>query len=240
MFSFAMSCPIKSRMTGEFLELFEKQTRSLYETSFFAYILLLSKGWVLVVNSMDKKEFNYLIIVIIFIYILDSAVNIIGMGLIYLVYLLYAVVVVHVSSFSVHSFRQIKNQINLIQETGMDLLLPVSRAKQRQFYLFLGICYSYFVCELLVHLTFSHIGPLEFFKQSFAYFCHEVMEVGTIGLIFYLYRARKLGRFFSVELQGSPGFQRIIPFYEAKKECVDGIMLAITLPRGDLKLGKLD
>ena len=239
MFSIAVSCPITSRMTGEFLELFEKQTRSLYETSFFAYLLLLSKGWVLAVNTMDKKEFNYLIIVIIFIYILDSAVNIIGIGLIYLVYLLYLVEVVHLTFFSITSFRLLKTQLELIQETGMDLLLPVARSKQRQFFLFLGVTYSYFLCELFVHAGFSEIGNLEFGKQSMAYLCHEMIEIGCIGLIFYMYRARKLGRFFSVELQGSPGFQRVIPFYEARSECLDGIMLAIKMPRGDLKLGKL-
>jgi hypothetical protein len=239
MFSASVFCPIRNMMTWEFLELFEKQTRSLYETSFFAYLLLLSKGWVLVVNTMDKKEFNYLIIVIIFIYILDSAVNIIGLGIIYLVYLLYLVVIVHVASFSITSLKLIKAQILLIQETGIDSLLPVSKEKRRQFLIFLVVSFSYFISEFCVHWIFNEVKELDFKKQRLSYLSHEIIELIPIATIFYLYRARKLGRFYSVELQSSPGFQRILPFYEAKKDCSSGILLAVTLPKGTLKLGKL-
>ena len=239
MFSSSVSCPIRSMMTREFLILFEKQTRSLYETSFFAYLLLLSKGWVLVVNSMNKKEFNYLIIVIIFIYILDSAVNIIGVQIIYFVYLLYLVVIVHVASFSVSGLKLLRDQIALIREAGMDLMLPVSKSKRNQFVMFLFFSFNYFLCEFFSHYFFRDVGELDFDKQSFSYFCHEIIELVPIAVIFFLYRARKPARYYSIELQSTFGFQRILPFYEAKTDCADGIMLAVNLPRGTLKLGKL-
>lgn len=239
MFSASVSCPVQSLMTREFLELFEKQTRSLYETSFYAYLLILSKGWVLVVNTMNKKEFNYLIIVIIFIYILDSAVNIIGVQIIYFAYLLYVIVIVHMALFSVSGFKILKTQIALIRETGMDLLIPVARSKKIQFIKFLILSIGYFLGEFLVHFYFRDVGELDFEMQRFSCFFNEIIELLSISAIFYLYRARKLGRYYSVELQNSPGVQRILPFYEAKKDCAEGPILTVSLPRGTLKLGKL-
>ena len=239
MFSASVSCPVQSLMTREFLELFEKQTRSLYETSFFALLLILSKGWVLVVSSMNKREFNYLIIVIIFIYILDSAVNIIGLEIIYFAYLLYLIVTVHMALFSVSGFKILKTQIALISETGMDLLLPIAKSKKTQLIKFLIISTGYFLCELLAQFYFRDVGELEFDQQRLSCFFNEIIELLSISAIFYLYRARRLGRYYSIELQSSPGFQRILPFYEAKKDCADGIILAVSLPRGTLKLGKL-
>ena len=235
-----LNCPIEERMTVEFLDLFFKQTRSLYETSFFAYLLLVSKGWILVLNTMDRKEFNYFVIIVILIYIFDSAVNIISLGMQEITLILYVIVISHIILFGVRTIKAIRTQASVIEETGMDLLVPVTRMKRRIFYMFLAIALGYFLGELAVHYTFDKSGPLDF--SSYYWFCffHEILEILTISGIFYLYRARDMGRFFTVEFDGRPGFRRILPFYEAKKECDEGVMLAVILPRNKVMIAKAD
>jgi hypothetical protein len=235
-----LNCPIEERMTAEFLDLFFKQTRSLYETSFFAYLLLVSKGWILVLNAMDRKEFNYLVIIIILIYIFDSAVNIISLGMQEITLLLYLIVISHILLFGARTIKAIKTQASVIEETGMDLLIPVTRMKRRIFFIFLTIALGYFIGELAVHYTFDMKEPFDFSSYSWFCFFHEVLEILTISAIFYLYRARDMGRFFTVEFDGRPGFRRILPFYEAKNECDEGVMLAVILPRNKIMIAKAD
>ena len=237
-----LHCP-PARMTLEVLELFQKQTRSLYETSFFAYLLLLSKGWFLIMNTMGRKEFNYLVILVIFIYIFDSAVNIIGLRLKSVSFFMYCVVVFHVLVFGINTLKLLHTQMEVIRETGMDLLLPVTVKKKNIFVVFLAIMMGYFVGEYLMHFyLFSAVERLD--KPSNEKLVlesgvHEFVEAATIFGIFYLYRARDMGRFFTVDFESRPSFMRILPFYESKRECEDGLFMTVILPRKKIMLGKL-
>jgi hypothetical protein len=232
-------CPVEDRMTGEFLELFAKQTRSLYETAFFAYLLLLSKGWLLVINSMERKEFNYLVIVVILVYIFDSAVIIISLGMREVTVILYLIVISHVLSFACKTLQAIHTQAQVLHETGMDILLPVIRVKRAQFFKFLTVAITYFISELAIHYALDDGLGVDF--AVYPWFClsHEIMEIATITAIFYLYRARDLGPFFSFEFDARPGSRMVLPFYEAKETCEgQGTLLAVLLPRNKRMIGK--
>ena len=237
-----LHCP-PSRMTLEMLELFQKQTRSLYETSFFAYLLLLSKGWHLIMSTMGRKEFNYLVILIIFIYIFDSAVNIIGIKLKTVSFLMYCVVVLHILAFGMRTIKLLHTQMEVIRETGMELLLPVTVKKRNIFMIFLALMIGYFIGEYLMHFYLFHevekLDKTPYEKFILGNGVHELVEALTIFGIFYLYRARDMGRFFTIDFDSRPSFMRILPFYESNRECEDGLFMTVILPRQKIMLGKL-
>ena len=54
-----------------------KQANSLYQTFWFCLLIILSKGWGLVRNQITRKEFKYMTILLLFIYILTSTANIV-------------------------------------------------------------------------------------------------------------------------------------------------------------------
>ena len=139
-------------MTYEVLELFKKQTRSLYETAFFAYLLILSKGWSLVLSTMGRKEFNYLVILIILVYIFDSASNIIGSDMKQVTFVLYLAVLLHALVYGVNTIKILYTQMEVIRDTGMFLLLPVVLKKKTLFICFLALMMTYFAGEFMIHL----------------------------------------------------------------------------------------
>jgi hypothetical protein len=237
-------CHIDTDVTQEFLDLLNKQTRSLYETAFFAYIILLSKGWSLVMNIMDRKEFNYLIIVIIIIYIFDSAVNIIGERIVFGVWFLYMIVVVHCFCFAFQTFKILNNQLRVVRDTGMDLLVPITKSKRLLFIAFCGFLCGYFAEEYLVHkvfkLQYDPYVKLDYETLTMFYLFHEMLEMVTIGGVFYLYRARNMGRFFTMEFDSRESFRRVLPFYESKETCQEGIIMTICLPRNKIIIGKIE
>ena len=235
-------CP-PERMTYEVLELFQKQTRSLYETSFFAYLLLLSKGWSLIISTMGRKEFNYLVILIILIYIFDSAANIIGVQMQTVSFVLYCVVVFHALVYGIHTVKMLQTQMEMIQETGMDLLFPVTVKKRTLFITFLALMMGFFMGEYLIHFylvsSVSQIDTVWQDKLALINGAHEVLEFTAIFAIFYLYRARDMGRFFTVDFDSRPSFRRILPFYESRPDCEEGLVISVVLPQNRLMLGKL-
>jgi hypothetical protein len=234
-------CP-PTRMTFEVISLFKKQTRSLYETSFFAYLLLLSKGWSLVINSMGRKEFNYLVILVIFVYIFDSASNIIEIGMDPIKILLYMLVIIHSLGYGFYTLKLLSVQIEAIRETGMSILFPVIQKKKKLFTGFLLLLISYFVFEYIIHFfIFNQIISFDTTWQkkiALLTIVHEFVEIWTVGGIFYLYRAREMGRFFSIDFDESPNLRRSMPFYESKKDCEQGPIAVIILPQKRIMLGK--
>ncbi|OMJ73094.1 hypothetical protein SteCoe_28296 [Stentor coeruleus] len=237
-------CPFEKIVTEEILELFKKQTRSLYETAFFAYLLLLSKGWLLVMNTMDRKEFNYLIIVVIIIYIFDSALNIIGYGIGSATMVMYLLVITHYIGFAMQTIKSLNSQLQVMRETGMDLLIPVTKNKRFLFMILCSLTCGYFIEEYLVYINFEGMddpySKLDYQTISMSCFFHEIIEMVSIGGIFYLYRARNMGRFFSVEFDSRPSFRRVLPFYESNDECEDGVMVVVCLPRNKYVVGKIE
>ncbi|OMJ84121.1 hypothetical protein SteCoe_14812 [Stentor coeruleus] len=237
-------CHVDIDVTQEFLDLLNKQTRSLYETAFFAYIILLSKGWSLIMNTMDRKEFNYLIIVIIIIYIFDSAVNIIGERIVFGIWFLYLIVVVHCFGFALQTFKVLNNQLQAVRDTGMDLLIPITKSKRLLFVAFCGFMCGYFAEEYFVHEVFGwKYNPyvkLDYEIVTLFHLFHEMLEMVTIGGIFYLYRARNMGRFFTMEFDSRESFRRVLPFYESKETCQEGVVMAVCLPRNKIIIGKIE
>lgn len=237
-------CPFEKIVTEEILELFKKQTRSLYETAFFAYLLLLSKGWLLIMNTMNRKEFNYLIIVVIIIYIFDSALNIIGYGISSATMVMHLLVISHCIGFAMQTIKTLNSQLQVMRETGMDLLIPVTKSKKSLFMILCILTYGYFIEEYLVYINFEGMddpySKLEYQTISMPCLFHEIIEMVSIGGIFYLYRARNMGRFFSVEFDSRPSFRRVLPFYESNGGCEDGIMAVVCLPRNKFVVGKIE
>jgi len=228
-------------MTFEVLELFRKQTRSLYETSFFAFLILLSKGWHLVLNSMGRKEFNYFIVLIILIYIFDSASNIIGSDLNGVALLLYVSIIIHIVVYSSGTIRLLRTQLEVMREAGMEMLFPISNKKKKLFLGFLGLIALYFGGEFffhfwlywrVLHLKYSWLTIVALINGS-----HELLEILVISGIFYIYRARDMGRFFNVDFESRANSRRVLPFYESKKECETGDIIAVHLPRSGILLG---
>mmetsp|Transcript_23832 Transcript_23832/g.42199 ORF Transcript_23832/g.42199 Transcript_23832/m.42199 type:complete len:149 (-) Transcript_23832:344-790(-) len=80
----------------------------------------------------------------------------------------------------------------------------------------------YFVSELIIHGYGNQMieeAPLEHYtKKAINSGVHEAMEFIVVTGIFYIYRARQRGEFFSLMLQHDDvTIPRIIPFYVADK-----------------------
>lgn len=239
-----MSCPFERQVLVEILQLLSSQTRSLYEAAFFAYLLLLSKGFLLTVNAIDQRDSNYLIIIVIIIYILDSALNIFGSGFGVITMLMYMFVICHFVGFSISTFRAFSTQMEIIRETGMDFLYSITLGKKHLFTLFLGFSIGYFIEEFLIHNTFdiSYKAYSKMDYQALNWFCflHEIIEIVSVGAIFYLYRARNLGRFATIEIDRVSNLGHALPFYESNSQCEEGLFAIVSLPGKKVLLGKLD
>lgn len=80
----------------------------------------------------------------------------------------------------------------------------------------------YFASELAIHWAGSelieHSGFAKYTKQAVNVGLHESMELIVVTGIFFIYRARPRGEFFSLMLQHDDvRIPRIIPFYVADK-----------------------
>jgi hypothetical protein len=194
-------------------------------------------------NIMGRKEFNYLVILIILIYIFDSAINIIQEGMEYLDIILYLTVLLNLLFFSFNTFKVLRTQMEVIQETGMDLLIPTVIKKKTLLLGFVVLFLGYFVGEFLIHfylINFIVESEVSIYKKAaLILLIHEIVEICSIGGIFYLYRAREMGAFFNVDFDTTPNF-RVLPFYESKQDCNEGFILTVVLPSNKIMLGKLD
>ena len=88
-----------------------KQTRTLYETSFFFSLLIISKGWMLIRNHITRKEFKYLIIYMLIVYLLDSIVNIIDLISTYFSLILYFSLAGHCGWYSRSTLKGLEGQL---------------------------------------------------------------------------------------------------------------------------------
>ena len=230
-------------MNYDILELFQKQTKSLYETIFFAYLLILSKGLSLVLTDIEKKEFNYLGVLIILIYILDCTSNIIGREMIKATFLLYFTVLLHALCYGINTINILYNQVELIRENQIDSLIHVVLRKKNLFLWFFTIMMLYFIGEFFLYFyiepTILRLGLSHFTSLELISLLHETMELITISIFFYLYRARDLERFFTLNFESRINFRKFLPFYESNRSCNEGDIISVFLPHNKIMLGKL-
>ena len=239
------NCP-PTTVSSELLGLMRKQCRTLYETSFFSLILLLSKGWLVSRNNMSRNEFNYIVLVLIGVYIMDSATNIIGSPVAFMTFFMYAGLMFHGATYCYSTWKGIQAHIDLVQQTGINHLSAVCEYKKVMFSRFMLLFFGYFLAEALIHFVVENLFvDLDAYMQTkiaIWYSFHEAMELAILMSIFFLYRARYLGRYFSLlvfEME-QPVSRSIIPFYQtAKKSVSSECIIATALPDNSIKLAKL-
>ncbi|CAG9322522.1 unnamed protein product [Blepharisma stoltei] len=239
------NCP-PTLLGNEVIGLLKKQTRSLYETSFFFLLILLSKGWSVSRNSISRKEMNYQLMYLVLIYIMDSAANIIGPVMNTIALMMYLSLFIHISLYCCSTIKSLFIQAEVINEARVLHLLPIVAKKKRIFYSFTVLCFFYFFGEFSIHILLSDsildIDITWQMKYAMWNLAHEFMEVFIIGGILYLYRARNMGRFFSLDLLDSEEVQqlRIIPFYEAntEKSSEETGLIIFLQPESTLLVGK--
>lgn len=218
------SCPYESEfyieINYQLLKLMQNQCRTLYETAFFSLLLILSKGMMLTRMEFTRMEFNYLALVLILVYILDSATNLLGASVNYVALAMYCAVLVHCIYFSRRTVVTLRNRLLVSGEVGVNTLVIVHKLKLVMFLKYISLMLSYFGSEALIHMgiqDFTAGAKIDWQQRSAINLgIHEAVEFLLISCIFYLYRAKDRDRFFDLDiLEDDTEEMRLIPFYRA-------------------------
>lgn len=214
------NCP-PTPVTYQFLSLLRQQTRSLYETSYFLLLLLLSKGWIVTREDLTMKEFKYFIAYTIFLYILDSSVNIPRTTVFSILSsIMYLSLLFHCCYFCVRTLQGIYIQIRVSSQIRLPDMTIAFQAKKRMFSIFIVQLVSYFTCECLCHfvLIVSSLSQPTTIKYGIIDSSHEAFELIIITSMCFLYRPRCLGRYFSMNIYNfeSSCQPAILPFYNTQ------------------------
>jgi hypothetical protein len=122
--------------------------------------------------------------------------------------------------------------------------LSITLGKKRLFLIFFGFTIVYFIEEFLIHnvidISYSSYSKMDYHAFNWFCFLHEIIEIVTVGSIFYLYRARNLGRFATIEIDRISSLGLVLPFYESNSQCEEGLFATISMPGKKILLGKLD
>lgn len=207
----------------QFLLLLIQQTRSLYETSLFLHLLILSKGWVIARENITTKELKYLVVYTILLYIMDSSVNISRTTALSTVsYIMYLSLLANYCYFCARTIQGIYIQIQISSQIRLPEMSRAFQGKKRIFFTFIALLVSYFACKAFSHFVLIPIvisinqpnaiqfGIFEFFNEAF--------EFVIIVSIYFLYRPRYLGRYFSMNLYDFESTSQpvIAPFYDTQ------------------------
>lgn len=198
----------------------QNQCRTLYETSFFSLLLILSKGMMLTRMEFTRMEFNYLSLVLILIYILDSTTNLLGPAVNPVALSMYCAVLSHCIYFCKRTYAILRNRLQISGEVGANPLVLVHKLKLVMFLKYISLMLGYFGSEALIHMgvqDFTGGADIDWQKRSAINLgIHEAVEFLIISCIFYLFRARDRDRFFDlgIEIEDEEVI-RIIPFYSA-------------------------
>ncbi|CAG9310957.1 unnamed protein product [Blepharisma stoltei] len=238
---FWSSCPY-NQIISQLFSLLKDQCRALYETSLFAYIMALSKGWHLSISAPNRNEFSYIIMLTVVIYVFDCALNLIESSMSVFILSLFLVIFSHSFYFSFKTLKVLKNQYAIVRESGDYRLFRVVSQKIKLFRAFVGILSWYVIGELIFHgmIWFYEIDEINDEDRNTELWIgiHESLEIITFTFILYLLRARSMGPYFSLTINPE-SHSKMIPFYEASRMApTERSIVAIQLP-SEIVLGKL-
>lgn len=200
-FSLYMSCPF-DRVSYGLLQLVQNQFRTLYETSYLCLLLVLSKGLFLIRSEFTRAEFNHISILASIIYVTVSAYNIMGDQISVMVFCMYLTLWVHCTYFSYLAYRIILERIRLAESTQVADMSRAWFIKRRMFCMFCAATQVYFAGELVIHMGISDwsfgLVHSTYDVNAINVGVHEALEVLVLGAIFFVYRAKPQGRFFTL------------------------------------------
>lgn len=193
---------------------------TLYNTFTYSSFVLISKGFCITRDLITNQEASSLALIMAAVYFGFSAYTLDPSHLSVVLFLCLVLVQYFVVIYAKVTIARIRNQLVRFAISNIHVLVLPTRRKLSMMTDFACLVWVYFGTQVAVYILAFAVLPILYDNYGVVYgssAVEESFEFMSIGLIFFLFRARYQGQYFNIELSGgqhSPQV-RIAPIYKA-------------------------
>eukprot|EP00742_Colponemidia_sp_Colp-10_P008251 GILJ01008924.1.p1 GENE.GILJ01008924.1~~GILJ01008924.1.p1 ORF type:complete len:525 (-),score=57.80 GILJ01008924.1:143-1717(-) len=184
-------------------------SQTLYNTLFFALLLLLSKGWMITHQDFSRREWMSFSFTIAVVYLTVSFYFVAPTELAPLLVCLYAVLGFVTRTNIVMNLKSLKNQEQLIARHSINALRESVQQKLRMYRWLYALVIPFFIANIAIQIARTRLVD----DILIPYFADEIIDLlfmVSVGLVF---RSRQFSPFFSVTPSISFDEATVVPFY---------------------------
>ncbi|CAG9333326.1 unnamed protein product [Blepharisma stoltei] len=204
----------------DYWDLAWSSTYTLYNTFIFTSLILISKGFGITRDMLERSEVTVIAMTMGAVYLGFSAFMINPQQLIILLDIMLSILFYLTWKYCSANIKALQTRLNSLRDSNITQMIPPTSEKVSMLKFFLKVCYFFYFQKILT-ITFlmivaSFLDPPEIYWDIVVIF-GEVCETISLFIIIYLFRSKDRGLYFNISVVGSQAqTQPLAPYLQAK------------------------